>query len=183
MINQGIMDTLKIYADAYSIPLDIIVAIVKVESNEHIYAYRSEPHYRYLVDVKTQKPFRRLTTSENTSEVAAKDFPYFGRISSRNTEWWGQQASWGPMQIMGAVAREYGFEGAFPELCTWTKGIMYSCEHLQKLKHRFLGKHGWAGVIAAYNAGSPRYVDNGDFENQHYVDKVREHGGFEFMVD
>ncbi len=156
------------------------MAVMKTESALNKFAYRVEPPYRYLVDVEKEKPFRPLTSVENKSEVAPNDFPYILGLSSRNTEWLGQQASWGPMQIMGAVAREYGFKKAFPELCSFSFGVQYGCQHLSNLKKRFLEKHGWQGVVAAYNAGSPRYMDNGDFENQYYINKVAAHGGFDF---
>ncbi len=154
---------------------DLVEAIIQVESNGNVFAYRVEPPYRYLVDVNTGKPFRRLTSAEGKSERAPKDFPYFPRVSSRDTEWLGQQASWGPMQIMGAVARELGFNGAFPELCG-PVGVLYGCKHLANLHKRFYQAHGIRGVIAAYNAGRPRVTVNAQgyrvFRNQGYVDKV-----------
>lgn len=167
-------------ASEYDIPESIISAIVKVESNGNVFAHRVEPPYRYLVDVKTKKPFRKLTSLESKSETAPKDFPHIYNLSSKNTEWLGQQASWGPMQIMGAVAREYGFKEYFPALCSFADGLEYGCLHLSALRKRFLKKHGWEGVVAAYNAGSPRYLENGDFVNQDYIDKVIANGGFLF---
>lgn len=163
-------------AAEYDLPFYLVRAIITTESNDDIYAYRVEPPYRYLVNVDSQRPFRPLTAEENRSERAPHDFPYFRHISSRDTEWLGQQASWGPMQIMGAVAREYGFKGAFPQLCSIEDGVRYGCMHLATLRDRFLEKHNWEGVIASYNAGSPRYV-NGSAElvNQSYVDTVLRH--------
>jgi len=182
-MNKDEAQAIASHASFYELPKELLMAIIKVESAINKFAYRVEPPYRYLVNVASKQPFRRLTPAENKSEVAPKDFPYIRGLSSRNTEWLGQQASWGPMQIMGAVAREYGFTQAFPELCSYVAGTKFPCLHLVNLKKRFLEKHGWAGVVAAYNAGSPRYIDGGDFENQVYVDKIREHGGFDFMED
>jgi hypothetical protein len=34
-------------------------------------------------------------------------------------------------------------------------------------------EHGWPGVIAAYNAGSPRIAAAGNFVNQDYVNHVQ----------
>lgn len=166
-------------ANQHGLPFLLVKAMVEVESNFNIYAYRVEPRYRYLVNVETGEPFRELTIIEIESEYAPQDFPYYKRVSSRHTEWWGQQASWGPLQVMGAVAREYGFTGAFPELCS-IEGLRYGCMHLANYKRRFLEKHGWEGVAAAYNAGSVRILTDGTFENQTYVDKVRRFGGFSF---
>ena len=155
----------------------LVWAIVQVESGGDIYAWRVEPHYRYLMDVSTGKPFRAQTAAEVASERAPQDFPYINGLSSRDTEWWGQQASWGPMQIMGAVAREYGFRGHFPELCG-EHGIDYGCRHLAWLCARFLRDGDYRRVAAAFNAGSLRYTDDGKFVNQVYVDKVAARGGF-----
>jgi Transglycosylase SLT domain. len=157
-------------AEQFDIPSEVIEAIVQTESAGNIYAYRTERHYQWLVNAQNKKPFRRLTKAEKTSEKAPADFPYIKVISSRNTEFMGQQASWGPMQVMGAVAREYGFKCAFPMLCG-IAGIHYGTLHLAKLKKRFFNTHGWGGVFAAYNAGSPRRK-NGEYVNQHYVDTI-----------
>ena len=85
---------------------------------------------------------------------------------------WGRATSWGLMQIMGQTARERGFRGEFGELLTPEIGLYWGCRQLNVLKERYFAKHGWAGVIAAYNAGSPRKRDDGKYVNQGYVDKV-----------
>ena len=159
-----------------NIPYKIVRGIILTESNGNQYAWKVEPPYRYLVNVSTRQPFRTLTTEEIDSEKAPKDFPYLHNISSRDTEWWGQQSSWGLMQVMGAVAREYGFKGAFPELCS-DVGSEYGEMHLSKLADRFLMSSGWDGVVAAYNAGSPRKKD-GAYVNQIYVNQVQTNGEF-----
>lgn len=161
------------------LPLPLVYGICRAESSNDPAAWRVEPPYRYLVDVRTRKPFRELTRAEIASETAPADFPYLRGLSSRNTEWWGQQASWGPMQVMGAVAREYGFDGHFPDLCG-RNGIVFGTAHLARLRDRFLEKHGWEGVAAAYNAGSPRYTAEGELVNVGYVEHVTAAGGFNF---
>lgn len=166
-------------AERFDVPVQLVYAIARVESSNDPSAWRAEPPYRYLVDVVTRKPFRELTQAEIGSETAPADFPYIARLSSRDTEWWGQQASWGPMQIMGAVAREYGFDRHFPDLCGQI-GITFATMHLARLADRFLGKHGWDGVAAAYNAGSPRRTNSGQYVNVGYVERVRAAGGFKF---
>lgn len=159
-------------ARQHNLPAPLVMAIIEEESRWNPGAWRTEPNYRYLVNCRTGEPFRKLTEEENRSEVAPKDFPYLPQISSRNSEWIGQQASWGPMQVMGAVAREYGFLGVFPEL-SGAKGVDFGCIHLDELRKRFIGEHGWEGVVAAYNAGSPRRrVKHGLWVNQDYVNKV-----------
>lgn len=154
------------------LPVDMVRAIAIVESGGNPFAWRAEPKYRYLWDNASNTPFRSLTNAEILSETAPTDFSVpRGLNSSRNTEWWGQQASWGPLQVMGAVAREYGFKEHFPELCT-AEGVRYACLHLSRLKKRFFQSFGWDGVISAYNQGYPAMA-NGQFTNQGYVDNVK----------
>ncbi|WP_162232521.1 lytic transglycosylase domain-containing protein, partial [Methylogaea oryzae] len=86
-----------------------------------------------------------------------------------------QRTSWGPMQVMGAVARERGFRGPFEQLNgVW--GLYCGCLLLERLRERFLSGFGWQGVAAAYNAGTPRRTGNGRWENQQYIDKLRRNG-------
>jgi len=151
---------------------ELLEGIVRVESGGDPWAWNPEPHYRYLVDASTGRPFRRLTPEEIASESPPGDFPSCpGLADDVDAEWWGQQASWGPMQVMGAVAREHGFRAHFPRLCQPAVGVHYGALHLASLKRRF-SKLGTDAVIAAYNAGSPRR-QQGRYVNQHYVDKVR----------
>ena len=171
------MDSARYWSSEYFLPFSLIMAIANVESGQNKHAVRFERHYRYLFDVGSGKPFRKLSDDEIMSKRAPYDFPFYGDISSRDTEWVGQQCSWGAMQVMGAVAREHGFQGRFPELCG-DAGIKYGCLHLSKLRERFLREYGWRGVIAAYNAGSPRKI-GGAFVNQKYVDAVVSAGGLE----
>jgi len=163
-------------AGHYALPFPLVKAIIQVESGNDFHAWRAEPPYRYLVDVRTRRPFRKLTAEETVSETAPPDFPYFLGLSSRDTEWWGQQSSWGSMQIMGAVAREYGYTGHFPGLCT-IKGVEFGCEHLSRLVKRYALGRDLRPAIAAYNAGSPRYRHENEFVNQYYVDRVIQAGG------
>ncbi|MCW7555538.1 transglycosylase SLT domain-containing protein [Endozoicomonas gorgoniicola] len=171
----------KNYSALFEIPEELILAIIQTESAGSLYAYRTEAHYRYLFNIKQHAPFRSLKSSEKNNEVAPKDFPYLRNISSRNTEWIGQQASWGPMQVMGAVAREYGFSGPFPELCS-AQGIFYGCRHLLSLKKVWYDRYGWKGVAAAYNAGSVRFSSECELVNQHYVDTVARNGAAELFT-
>ena len=180
-ITPEIDKAIRVYAEMTELPAMLVSAMVLTESGGDQWAWNPEPHYRYLVDATTGAPFRRLTADEIRSQVPPKDFPSMpGLADDRDAEWWGQQASWGLMQVMGAVAREYGFKQHFPALCDVHTGLQYGCRHLGRLRDRFLERHGWEGVVAAYNAGSPRR-DSLGWVNQGYVDKVRAHGGFGFQ--
>jgi hypothetical protein len=179
MFGSALDTEIRAAAQRYNLPHLLLEAMVMTESDGNSGVWRYEPRYRYLVDVETGSPFRPLTAAENASEQAPADFPH-PRHSSRDTEWVGQQASWGPLQVMGAVARELGFRHPFPLLCTAGYGIEYGAKHLHLLRLRFLKKYGWMGVVAAYNAGAPRYDAIGKFQNQAYVDSVARQGGFQF---
>jgi soluble lytic murein transglycosylase-like protein len=77
--------------------------------------------------------------------------------------------SWGLMQVMGAVAREYGHEGHCGLLFKPEIGLDYGCRHLKMYFDKFSD---WKDAVASYNAGSPRKREDGSYQNQAYVDKV-----------
>jgi hypothetical protein len=128
----------------------LVQAICQIESGENPWAWNPEPKYRYLWDVRKKAPFRPLTILERMSEEPPADFPTPG--GDRDQEWWGQQASWGLMQIMGAVAREYGFKGVFlPQLCDPALGLEYGCRIFAALLRRY--STDVEKALAAYNGG------------------------------
>lgn len=160
------------FAATFSLPPQLVAAMMEVESGGNPYAWNPEPRYHYLWDVRAHRPFRVLSGAEISSEVPPRDFPCLG--GDRDQEWWGQKASWGLMQVMGAVAREVGFaEPYLPRLCDPATGLKHGCLHLAQLRDRHFADDGWDGVIAAYNEGSPRKGADGRYLNQVYVDRVR----------
>jgi soluble lytic murein transglycosylase-like protein len=171
-----ISETIAVKAKQFGIPEALLRAMVWVESGGNLFAMRYEPFYAYLWDAAQGRPFRKLSAGEVNSALPPKGFlAQPGLTLSRATEWMGQKSSWGPMQVMGAVARELGFNGYFTELCA-PLGVYYGCKHLQRLADRFLAPHGWKGVAAAYNAGTPRRNSEGRWVNQGYLDKLVEAG-------
>ena len=175
-LSAALLHATAMHAEGFRIPVDIVRAVVVVESGGNTWAWNPEPRYRYLVDARTGKPFRPLTAFEIGSKHPPDDFPTHPLVPSDfDAEWWGQQASWGPMQVMGAVAREYGFDAHFPKLCVDAVGVYFGCRHLDVLRGRFGREHGWRGVIAAYNAGAPRRGIDGEFLNAGYVAKVEKY--------
>jgi len=127
----------------------LISALIMVESGGRRYAWRPEPRYHYLWDIRRGSPFRPLTRFESASESPPADFPA-PRGTSSTAEWWGQQASWGLMQIMGAVAREQGLQGPdLPVLCDPAINLGIGVPFLAYLIMRFGETEG----ISAYNAG------------------------------
>lgn len=124
-----------------TLPVEAVLAVAMKESSFREYAIKYEAHYKWLVG--------------NQDEMSP-------------AEKFGQKHSWGLMQVMGGLARELGFAGAFHELWTPEIGLKYGMLYLRKL----YAKHGnWPDTIAAYNAGSVRRVD-GKYVNQAYVDAV-----------
>lgn len=169
----------NVLAPKYQLPIGLVVAMIRVESGGDPYAFRCEPNYRYLWDVAKRMPI--AVSDEDAGRRLPPKLFYGIAGESSLTEWIGQQASWGALQIMGAVARELGWAGPFPGLCMPMNGIDYGCKHLARLRDRFFRESGWHGVVASYNAGSPRYAAIGStgFVNQSYVDKVAAAGGFD----
>lgn len=146
---------------------NLLRAMVDVESSGDPWAMRPEPTYRWLWDIRARKPYRGIP-----ERIPAP--PGVSRL----TELWGQRISWGPLQVMGAVARELGYDGPYlSALCEPSLGLTYGLTHLENLSRRFRSNWGIEGIVAAFNAGSPRRLRDGRWENQPYVDKVRAAGG------
>lgn len=180
-------EAIRIKAGQFSLPEALVRAICIHEPGESATeaarwcASRFELDYAWLWDCANDKPYPHHKLRQSSACSAPADFSApKGLILSRHTEFVQQKTSWGPMQVMGAVAREMGFNGYFPELCS-PLGLYYACKHLRRLADRFLASHGWDGVAAAYNAGSPRKGADGRWVNQGYVDKLRA-AGCDFRV-
>ena len=158
----------KANALAYQLPPQLVIGVIAVESGGDVYAWNPEPKYRYFWNVKRNSPFRKVTSAEIDSKVPPRDFPALA--GDRDQEWWGQQASWGLMQLMGAVARERGFKGKYlPEICTPEINIQLGCAHLAQYKRRYFDQYGWPGVCRAFNGGGYAAKNN---TNPEYPKKV-----------
>lgn len=170
-INIGIpCSSLEIYTDTIGAPLNLVAALIMQESSGDTWAYNPEPKWRHMWDVKRGAPFRKLTHDEIMQEVPPSDFTAPKGVME-DAEWWGQQASWGLMQVMGAVAREYGLKERFLTiLCDPSRGVRYGCLFLKALLARYPGDV--EDAVAAYNAGSARRAVSGKYVNQPYVDSV-----------
>ena len=72
-------------------------------------------------------------------------------LTTNDSEWMGRHCRWGPMLLPGVVARERGFDGPFPALCSMDLGVYWGCRQLKWLNEHYGGRHGWQGVIAAWN--------------------------------
>ena len=144
-------------AETFGIQPALLAAICKQESDFNADATRLEDGYRWLWRV-----------GENASRL---------KITFR-TEEKLQSFSYGLCQIMGATARSCGFTEPMHRLLEPKTNLEYGCRYLVSLFERFgkIGKNvppGWSdAVVAAYNAGSPRRVNNLKFVNENYVRSV-----------
>lgn len=144
----------------------LVMAVVMVESGGDEWAWNPEPKYRYFWDVRAWAPFRHVSDAEIANEAPPSDFHQLK--GDRDQEWWGQQASWGLMQIMGSTAREHRCQVPYlSELCRPSLGLYYGCAHLASLVR-------WAEgdtlkAVAAYNAGRGGWAGDA---GQRYAAKV-----------
>jgi len=129
----------------------LVRAIVQTESSGNRYAMRFEPMFHTLY-----KPsdFAKALSISNETEVIA------------------QKCSWGLMQVMGATARELGFDSLIPMLCEIDLGILYGVKYLKRQLIRYKGSE--KDAVAAYNAGSVRLKPDGTYVNSYYVKSVFE---------
>lgn len=156
-------------AEKHRLSPALVEAQVLVESNGVAWAWNPEPRYPYFWNVRSQRPFRPVSSVEALSKRPPADFPSLG--GDRDQEWWAQQASWGLQQVMGAVAREYGFGGIYlTQLCDVTTNLEIGCAVLSRLLAWAKGDVDQA--LSAYNGGRGGNSQR-PFRNQAYADRVR----------
>ncbi len=148
MISKEIIDLIKIEAKNKGLRLDLVMAIVQVESGGNTNAMRYEKSFGYY------------TKPEFYSKV---------QMISLETEKALQRFSYGLMQIIGGTARYLGYEGRLIDLCLPSNGIMWGCHYLANICDEYLDL---PDQIAVYNAGRVKKTDSGKYVNQDYVDKV-----------
>lgn len=156
-------------AQRYALPPAVVVRMGEAEMlHGSPWSFRPEHHYRWFWNVRTGKPFRALSPDEVQSKIPPVDFPSLTPEVGTGHEWWGQQVSWGPMQVMGAVARERGFRGLFlSELSDPGVGAEYGCRHLAAYLRASGGDI--ARAVAMYNGGPGGWRASGP---QAYARKV-----------
>lgn len=142
-------EEIRAASEEHEISFALLKAICKAESNINPNATRLDPGWS------------RFTDAEKTSELCKKT------STTLATERAHQATAWGLMQVMGAHAREMGFEGSLPALCMPEIGLFYGAQRLKK----FLNRYSLEDAISAYQAGIP-VVLNHQYKNQDYVDDV-----------
>lgn len=126
----------------------IVEAIVMAESGGNEMAIRFEGQYIYL----------------HTPEAHA------ARLGSTiETEKTLQKFSWGLMQPMGAVLREYGFLPPLPMALAPEVSLQYGVKHFRKFLEKY---NDLEKAVSCYNAGSIMKDSMGRFRNYKYVEKV-----------
>ncbi len=163
-------------AQSNGLPKQFVLGICKTESNLDRWAMRFEPDYRWLWDVHANRGYK-ARDQDMTLDRAPADFPASPGLTT-HTEWIGQHTSYGVMQVMGSLAREFGFKGFFTQLCDVYTCCDIGCRYLVQLRDKYLHQYGWQGVASAYNAGSINLAAGGKFVNQAYPDAVEKNGGF-----
>lgn len=134
----------------------LVLAIIMQESRGHPFASRYEPDfYSWL-----------------SARITGPDLAPFVKMQSKNTEMTLRSTSFGLMQIMGQTARECGFTGPFlTELTDIDVNLYFGVVYLERLANRYEDIN---DVIAAYNAGSAKKNDYGNYRNQGYVTEVND---------
>jgi hypothetical protein len=131
----------ELFQDAekrYSLPAGVLAAMAWKESSGIPWAARYEPEFfaRYIAN-RPAKDLRGL----------------WPRLVSGNTERNSRATSYGLLQVMGQVAREYGFAGIFlTQLCDPATGIEFGAKHLKRQLDRYKGD--LAKALSAFNAGT-----------------------------
>ncbi|WP_428558527.1 MAG: transglycosylase SLT domain-containing protein [Solidesulfovibrio sp. DCME] len=158
-------------ATRHGLPVPIVGAVVEHESmGGNVWAYNPEPKYRWFWDVRAGRAFRAVSGLEAACKIPPADFKAYPGVCA-DAEWWGQQASWGLMQLMGAVARERGFTGLFlGEIYDPALNVDLGCKHLAAYARSYLKGFGWEGVLRAYNGGPAACLKN---SNPEYPEKIR----------
>lgn len=137
------------YRDA--IECDVILAVIWQETFPmgDSWSYRYESGYQYFYDAKSSKPLfdKSLSVQANRNKAA---------IVLGSTEFAQQSASWGLMQVMGAVAREMGMKGWITRLCDPHEGVRLGCLYLNRL---LKGTGDLREALVRYN-GASIYADH-----------------------
>ena len=133
-------------AAAQSLDPALVCAVVEQESGWNPWAIRYEPQFfaKYVASLYTNN---KITASE----AYARGF------------------SWGLMQVMGQVARETGFDGAFlSALCDPEQGLAVGCKLLRKKLDAMDGDT-TRGLLAWNGGGNPAYPAQVLARRAHYL--------------
>lgn len=135
---------------------NLLLALIWQESAGNPWAWNPERRYPWLWDVRKDKPFRKTTEAELASRTPPADFGCL--MGDPDNEWWGQSASWGLTQVMGAAARERGFKGKYlTELCDPYVNLEYGARHLWFYCYQY-GRSSTVDALKRWNV-NPGYAE------------------------
>lgn len=127
-MDSEIHDAVRMFAD--KMPVPVLLAMITQDSCGERGFTRPVFGLELVWNVGLKVPFRTLAEHERVCVMSPVDFP------GSDTEWTGQRAVWGPLPILGAVAREQGYVGGFPGLCGVT-GVEWSCRWMNKMRREY----------------------------------------------
>lgn len=159
LITEEMEECIKKYSSEYKLDPKVVFGIVMTESSGRWQATRYENKYRYVWNVVRKEPF---VLQKGWGDMCPSTFPGLPGVTTEKGEWTLQRTSLGPMQVMGAVARELGYSGDLNRL-NGEIGIMYGAKHLSNLHRRFAKTGGIKGVISSYNCGQPKPETNPEY--------------------
>ncbi len=129
---------------------DLVAAICAHESSFNPNVMKYEPTWKYTVN---PKPFCKLLHVDSPTEITLQKFSY------------------GLMQCMGSVAREYGFTDYFFKMLQVDNALQYGCKHLKV--YLAVNNGDETKAISSYNWGHVEYWPGTSiFKNQPYIDSV-----------
>ena len=149
--NAALMGLIVSTARGVQAPPELVLGIIEAESGGDPHATRINATYPYTM-MQAKRPAGCSVDMERMC----------------------QKTAWGLMQVMGATARELGFDGWLSELVDPETNIRLGVKFLGRKMSQYFERDGIEGVVAAYNGGAPRRRPDGKFVNQGYVDKVME---------
>lgn len=149
--NAALMGLIVSTARGAQVPPELVLGIIEAESGGDPHATRINATYPYTM-MQAKRPAGCSVDMERMC----------------------QKTAWGLMQVIGATARELGFDGWLSELVSPETNIRLGIEFLRRKMSQYFERDGIEGVAAAYNGGAPRRRPDGKFVNQSYVDKVME---------
>lgn len=134
------------YANAHSLDAALVCAVIEQESSWNPWAIRYEPAFfaKYVAPLYTN------------NKVSA-------------TEAYARGFSWGLMQVMGQVAREFGCDAPFlSALCDPEQGIAIGCKVLRRKFDAMAGDTTRA-LLAWNGGGNPAYPAQVLARRPHYL--------------
>jgi soluble lytic murein transglycosylase-like protein len=122
-----------LYAQKHGLDTALLCALIEHESSWNQWAIRYEPQFfaRYIL-------------------------PLLQNQTVRDTEARARAFSWGLMQILGQVAREFGFAGDLASLCDPDIGTEWGCRKLKHCMDRHVGNTK-AALLEFNGGGDPLY--------------------------